>query len=320
MTFARQESEGGAPSRFVLVVRGALANFAARSIAGAVCGVAVSVLIGSISGHFKSLVRVLLFVVGASLMAAVGCDDWSAVRHVARGDGDPPQRFRTVPRLRRHARRAAAHELAPPTPAGRRCSSLGRAAHVRPPRSTEDRAQGHHSNLGYRAPHTIPFSDGDAWAFYDPRLWEALFPPEVMRHLVAASKRCLVSARRDDPSFAKTIELVQERHGLLILPQSELPVLVAVRLSLSFPVLLSAVPLSFVDPSDRRSSNALLLALRRRNQLELPGSLLRRADRRAHLRDQSRAGGAVVRRAARLGRQDQPRRAQTTLGRDERRP
>jgi predicted acylesterase/phospholipase RssA len=255
MAFARQSERSG-DARALLVARGAVQNFPLHTWLGAISGGALAALIGLVGGHFTSAAGVLLFVVGAVLLAVVGAalgalsGIWRAVTELplngfglCRGYDETPG----VPQLTSwlHEQIQAAAGLSPEKPLTfGQLREWGIALKVIT------------SNLGYRAPHTVPFGEGEAWAFYDPRLWSALFPPEVMQHLVDASERCLDDARHENPKFADAIELVQERHGLLILPQDELPILVAVRLSLSFPVLLSAVPLSFVDPPDRGSGKA----------------------------------------------------------------
>ena len=76
----------------------------------------------------------------------------------------------------------------------------------------------------------------------------------------------------------------------------DLPVVVATRMSLSFPVLLSAVPLHRIDWTSRSTASAkrpacprgdALLVLRRRHLEQLPGALLRRpAPAPADVRDQ----------------------------------
>jgi predicted acylesterase/phospholipase RssA len=255
MAFARQ-SEGSGDARGLLIARGAVQNFPRHIWLGAIAGGALAALIGLVGGHFTSVAGVLLFVVDAVLLAVVGAalgalsGIWRAVTELplngfglCRGYDETPG----VPQLTSwlHEQIQAAAGLSPEKPLTfGQLREWGVALKVIT------------SNLGYRAPHTVPFGEGEAWAFYDPRLWSALFPPEVMQHLSEASERCLEDARHENPKFADAIELVQERHGLLILPQDELPILVAVRLSLSFPVLLSAVPLSFVDPPDRGSGKA----------------------------------------------------------------
>lgn len=94
--------------------------------------------------------------------------------------------------------------------------------------------------------YAIPFR-GDQALYYDPLEWAGLFPDSVMNWLreVGAAEAATGDARP---------EVVPEdddrQRVLLRLPSNaNLPVVVAVRMSLSFPVLLSAVPLYAVDYS-----------------------------------------------------------------------
>jgi hypothetical protein len=71
--------------------------------------------------------------------------------------------------------------------------------------------------------------------FYDPGEWGALFPPDVMRHLKTHARPATL--RHDDG------------RTLLALPEpKEWPVVMAARFSLSFPVLLSALPMYVAVP------------------------------------------------------------------------
>jgi predicted acylesterase/phospholipase RssA len=85
--------------------------------------------------------------------------------------------------------------------------------------------------------------------FYEPEAWAKLFPAKVMSAL----------ERAPDPGPPlgvdaahwewETALAVRDPRGLRRLPEAKhLPVIVAVRLSLSFPLLISAVPLWSIDP------------------------------------------------------------------------
>jgi predicted acylesterase/phospholipase RssA len=77
-------------------------------------------------------------------------------------------------------------------------------------------------------PYTLPFSDDERPWFKPEELLE-LFPEPVVRHMVAAAEREDVGPPAE---------------GLVRFPRAEdLPVVVATRMSLSFPVLIAAVPL-----------------------------------------------------------------------------
>ncbi len=86
--------------------------------------------------------------------------------------------------------------------------------------------------------------------FYQPPVWETLFPKYVME---ALDKAPPVQPKdpRDLPAYRAEDEEA-ERQGYRRLPAAaDLPVIVAARLSLSFPLLISAIPLATIDDSQR---------------------------------------------------------------------
>jgi predicted acylesterase/phospholipase RssA len=85
--------------------------------------------------------------------------------------------------------------------------------------------------LTFGRPFEIPFEQ-DIFAF-DPVAWRRLFPERIVAHL----------ARTADTRRASTLA----RDGRLPLPRLELPVVVAARMSLSFPGLFSMIPLDAVN-------------------------------------------------------------------------
>ncbi|HXF31330.1 MAG TPA: hypothetical protein VN522_07395 [Solirubrobacterales bacterium] len=94
------------------------------------------------------------------------------------------------------------------------------------------------TNLVNRRAHQMPWEEGD-W-FFSPEEFSKLFPEDVVRHLVEHP--------RPPEGTESTRSLVGRglawRQGLRPLPEGkDLPILVAARMSLSFPVLLTAVPL-----------------------------------------------------------------------------
>jgi predicted acylesterase/phospholipase RssA len=97
------------------------------------------------------------------------------------------------------------------------------------------------TNLNHLSPYTVPFRN-DTF-YFDPQEWALLFPREVvswMKEHAAEVQRPVVSAGR----------------ALLPLPRAGmLPIIVAARLSLSFPGLVSAVPLYAVDFSLKRNQD-----------------------------------------------------------------
>jgi predicted acylesterase/phospholipase RssA len=83
------------------------------------------------------------------------------------------------------------------------------------------------TNLSMRRPHALPRLG--MVAAYDPAKWTTLFPEPVMKHLGEVSGRSRLKGHRGFPSA------------------ESLPVIVAVRLSLSFPFLFQAVPMVIRD-------------------------------------------------------------------------
>lgn len=92
------------------------------------------------------------------------------------------------------------------------------------------------TNLSRGTSEQIPFRD-KIWAF-DPDEFSKIFPTDVVDHMVKYAARPI----RDD-----VIEALGDRLHLLP-PPEQLPIIVTARMSLSFPVLLSAVPLHGLTP------------------------------------------------------------------------
>lgn len=95
--------------------------------------------------------------------------------------------------------------------------------------------------LSQGRPYQMPWEAGGF--FFEPEVWATLFPPEVMRALLAAPLPTgpLDTAWQDE--LAATHSPALRR-----LPSPEhLPVIVATRMTLSFPLLISAVPLWTID-------------------------------------------------------------------------
>jgi hypothetical protein len=99
--------------------------------------------------------------------------------------------------------------------------------------------------------YSIPFRDGVPTLYYEIGELERLFPPRVVNWIescaAAAEKACKNGLRPDQYTVGTRIRNLD---GKILRPfprGADLPVVVAVRMSLSFPVLLSAVPLYSVD-------------------------------------------------------------------------
>lgn len=103
--------------------------------------------------------------------------------------------------------------------------------------------------------YAIPFR-GDQGLYYDPQEWEKLFPARVTEWLgtVSAAESAAARAAGEHVETVVHEDAQGVRRTLSRLPgNANLPLVVAVRMSLSFPALLSAVPLYAVDFS--RSHN-----------------------------------------------------------------
>lgn len=90
-------------------------------------------------------------------------------------------------------------------------------------------------------PLRLPFT-GDTQYYFSPAEFDLLFPPEVMRHMNAVSTSDIAHGRVPDGDDTVPSDLRK-------MPHEELPIIVATRMSLSFPVLLSAVPLYTYRPT-----------------------------------------------------------------------
>ncbi|MEN9938577.1 MAG: hypothetical protein RLZZ387_5156 [Chloroflexota bacterium] len=114
------------------------------------------------------------------------------------------------------------------------------------------------TNLSQKQPYVVPF-ESDLFLFSEQEM-ARLFPPHVVRHMVARARRSERLERRfvgvyGPPSGGAAGDEARqdwyipydngvETHRLRFLPRGDdLPVVVGMRMSLSFPVLLSAVPL-----------------------------------------------------------------------------
>lgn len=113
------------------------------------------------------------------------------------------------------------------------------------------------TNLSEARPYELPF-DGVQF-FYDPQEWQQLFPPEVLTALDAAPNP--MTPGGDDPTAwqADHDQAAQHRPGLRRLPDADqLPVVVAARMSLSMPLVISAVPLWTVRRAERPGGDGRL--------------------------------------------------------------
>jgi len=91
------------------------------------------------------------------------------------------------------------------------------------------------TSISFERPFELPFNTNIF--FFDPEEWRRLFPKYVVDFLVKKAKEI---SNADE----------YESEGKLPLPNSDMPVIVAARMSLSFPILFTMVPLYAVDYHD----------------------------------------------------------------------
>ena len=110
------------------------------------------------------------------------------------------------------------------------------------------------TNLTVGRPHTLPFSDLESNVYYyQPDEWKRFFPRAVLDALADGSERCVASGLAPQTyTYADgTMQTV------VPLPAAaDLPVIVAARMSLSFPILFSAIPLYAVDRQRAKTPDA----------------------------------------------------------------
>jgi predicted acylesterase/phospholipase RssA len=104
------------------------------------------------------------------------------------------------------------------------------------------------TNLTFRRPYRFPFAT-DLFLFCQQRL-RTYFPQPVVDHMVARSTEVPDEDDRDEAGRRCTIETLCPCHRTRLRhlpPAPDLPLVLAARLSLSFPGLISAVPLFCID-------------------------------------------------------------------------
>ncbi len=98
------------------------------------------------------------------------------------------------------------------------------------------------ANLTHGRPYRLPLDDDSTRLFFKESEWRTYFPAGVMTHLLKDN----VSPRYA-PRDSSEPPIDGDTEGLRELPKDKLPIVVAARLSLSFPFLFSAVPLWAID-------------------------------------------------------------------------
>lgn len=111
------------------------------------------------------------------------------------------------------------------------------------------------TNLSRRQPMAMPWSTQSY--FFDAREFRTLFPESV----VAAMERSAVEPATTEKSWFSAVRALQRAPLVPFSAAKDLPILVAVRMSLSFPGLIAAVPLHTVDHS-RAENKQQVAALR----------------------------------------------------------
>jgi predicted acylesterase/phospholipase RssA len=102
------------------------------------------------------------------------------------------------------------------------------------------------TNLSMRRPYALP--DLGRNFLFDPAQWKRLFPSDVVRYLEGASLHTAEAVAPEEP----------ECGGLRRAPApDDWPVVIAVRMSLSFPILLEAVPMVACGPAPAARSTDL---------------------------------------------------------------
>lgn len=94
--------------------------------------------------------------------------------------------------------------------------------------------------------------------FYSPAIWATLFPSYVMAALEASSEVASADLSGKDAAEWNWISERARAQGLRRLPSpADLPVIVATRMSLSFPLLISAIPMKSIDFRSNQTRAAL---------------------------------------------------------------
>ena len=113
------------------------------------------------------------------------------------------------------------------------------------------------TNLVNRRPHTLPW-EGGGW-YFKPEELKRLFPEPIVEWMEAHPRPLPPVNSGDSSERRRSLARrgLASEHGLLPLPEEYLPVLVAARMSLSFPILLSAVPLWQYDMSAQQNKTTM---------------------------------------------------------------
>jgi predicted acylesterase/phospholipase RssA len=109
------------------------------------------------------------------------------------------------------------------------------------------------TNVTHGRPYRLPLTDRTSRLFFRPAELAGYFPDAVLKALTAAARPYAPEGPPDrDPGVNEATA-----RGLLELPCEDMPLVVAARLSLSFPILFSAVPLWAIDYEAPRGERTL---------------------------------------------------------------
>lgn len=106
------------------------------------------------------------------------------------------------------------------------------------------------TNVTHGRPYRLPLQDETDRVYFRREDMERFFPERVVAAMAKAARPYVPASDFDPPAGSGT-------EGLLELPRGDLPILVAARMSLSFPLLFSAVPLWAVDHEMPRTLRVL---------------------------------------------------------------
>ena len=109
------------------------------------------------------------------------------------------------------------------------------------------------TNLAHGRPYRFPLEAADDMGrlFFQIKQMETYFPEPILRHLLAY-------ARPYRPQNCSDPDAIKNSEGYLEVPREHLPIVVAARLALSFPLLISAVPLWAIDYEPKEKSERRL--------------------------------------------------------------
>jgi hypothetical protein len=107
------------------------------------------------------------------------------------------------------------------------------------------------SNATHGRPYRLPLADETSRLFFDPAELADYFTPHIIAALVKVSRPYALRRPHDPPMNAETARFRE-------LPGPDLPIVVAARLSLSFPLLFSAVPLWAIDYEAPKGKRTLM--------------------------------------------------------------